>query len=194
MNVIYLKYAQILIPLILSNSLHMVAVKKNWLRGLAIPIQENWFGKNKTLRGLIFLPVANGFFSSILSLVVILWLTGNDQKMTFWFLVLSLPFLLLILGAGLQGAAYGLVYMLSELPNSWLKRRLGIKPGETPAQNAWLFHLLDKTDSALGVSLYAWITLPVLDFYDFLQLFLISAGIHILFSWLLHRIRVKKSF
>ena len=48
------------------------------------------------------------------------------------------------------GLAVGLGYSLGELPNSFLKRRLGITPGE---RRSAVQYLVDQADSAFGVAL-----------------------------------------
>jgi hypothetical protein len=50
-----------------------------------------------------------------------------------------------------MGGCLGLSYTLGELPNSFLKRRMGIEPGITlPGFKGLLFSLYDQTDSVLG--------------------------------------------
>lgn len=92
-----------------------------------------------------------------------------------------------------MGAILGLAYMLFELPNSWIKRRLGIAPGEKAKRTTWIFTLLDKMDSSLGISLVS-VLIFRLDFIETLQLFILAVLTHVFFSWLLVMIRVKKSF
>jgi len=49
----------IAVPLILSNTLHMVVVKYSLLEDLNIPISIRLFGRNKTYRGFLFLTTVN---------------------------------------------------------------------------------------------------------------------------------------
>jgi hypothetical protein len=57
------------------------------------------------------------------------------------------------------GMLLGLGYLLAELPNSYLKRRLGIPAGRPSPRYRAAFALLDQADSALGFALvYAVIT------------------------------------
>lgn len=95
--------------------------------------------------------------------------------------------------AFLIGCILGLAYMISELPNSFLKRRLGIGSGQKAQKHAWLFMLLDKSDSALGVSLVSKFLFE-LTWVEAIQLFFMAVGIHVFFSWLLVQIKVKKRF
>lgn len=54
----------------------------------------------------------------------------------------------------LFGSVVGFVYMLCELPNSFLKRRLRIEPGRTgKGPVGILFFLIDQIDSLVGVML-----------------------------------------
>ena len=52
----------------------------------------------------------------------------------------------------LIGFAVGFGFMLAELPNSFVKRQLGIEPGSLP-QNAWtkpVWFAVDQVDSVVG--------------------------------------------
>ncbi len=158
--------------MIVSNVSHIVFVKKNKFSRLTIPISTPLFGANKTWRGFVVVSTLNG--------------------VCFWLINLFFP-LFASLEALIIGAFLGLAYMIFELPNSFLKRRLGIASGEVPSQNAWLFMLLDKCDSTLGVAI---ISKFIFNFswFETLQLFLIGVLIHVFFSWLLVFLGIKKRF
>ncbi len=184
-----------LIPLIVSNVLHMVLVKKNGLTSLCIPLNSTLFGPNKTLRGFLFVPFVNG----ILYLVVNWpggWLLSGlspeyylQQEIN----IGDINFLNLLLMQALIGAVYGLFYMLFELPNSWIKRRMGIASGESSTRFRWFFTLLDKTDSAIGVSLFFGF-LNDFNIEMMLQFFLCASSLHFGISGLLVLSKIKKSF
>ena len=194
-----------LIPLIVSNVLHMVLVKKNGLTSLCIPLNSTLFGPNKTLRGFLFVPFVNG----ILYLVVNWpggWLLsglspesylqqeiniGHDP--TYQSYSIDINFLNLLLMQVSIGAVYGLFYMLIELPNSWIKRRMGIASGESSTRFRWFFTLLDKTDSAIGVSLFFGF-LNDFNIEMMLQFFLCASSLHFGISGLLVLSKIKKSF
>lgn len=163
--------AFILIPLILSNVLHMFWVKKDLTPGLALPVWPRLFGANKTWRGFAVLSLLNGFFSAVFGPAF-----GIPAGRGFW-----------------TGIALGLAYMLSELPNSWIKRRAGIAPGGSAASNAWFFTFLDKTDSSLGVSLASHFIFRF-SLWQTVQLFLAAVFCHVFFSWILVVLGVKKHF
>ena len=184
-----------LIPLIVSNVLHMVLVKKNGLTSLCIPLNSTLFGPNKTLRGFLFVPFVNG----ILYLVVNWpggWLLSGlspeyylQQEIN----IGDINFLNLLLMQASIGAVYGLFYMLFELPNSWIKRRMGIASGESSTRFRWFFTLLDKTDSAIGVSLFFGF-LNDFNIEMMLQFFICASSLHFGISGLLVLSKIKKSF
>jgi hypothetical protein len=166
-----------LIPLIVSNVLHMVLVKKNGWSGLAKPINAQAFGKNKTWRGVVFVSLVNAIVFCIINWPNLNALRGWED-IAFKFFI---------------GWMYGLAYVLFELPNSWLKRRMGIPAGGSPDRFKGLFMLLDKTDSALGVSL-VFCVLRDFSWGDTALFFITASGLHFLFSWILYLRKIKKAF
>lgn len=117
-----------LLPVMIAGCVHMAIVTLNLLPWLAVPLNEQVFGRNKTWRGFIVVP--------LISLLVGPQCLGGN---------IANPMLL--------GGVTGLGYMLGELPNSALKRRLGIPPGEQPTRYKGLFMFLDQADSGVGVAL-----------------------------------------
>jgi CDP-diacylglycerol--serine O-phosphatidyltransferase len=95
-----------LIPLIVSNVLHMVLVKKNLWSVLAKPIHARAYGNNKTWRGLVFVSLVNAVVFCIIHWPNLIAFRGWE--------VVAINFFI--------GWMYGLAYVLFELPNSWLKR------------------------------------------------------------------------
>ena len=194
-----------LTPLIVSNVLHMVLVKKNGLSFLSIPLQSTWFGPNKTLRGFVFVPVVNGIVYLIINWPGGWLLSGLSPESylqqeinighdpTYQSFSSDINFLNFLLMQASIGAVYGLFYMLFELPNSWIKRRMGIASGESSTRFRWFFTLLDKTDSAIGVSLFFGF-LNDFNIEMMLQFFLCASTLHFGISGLLVLSKIKKSF
>ena len=184
-----------LIPLIVSNVLHMVLVKKNGLNSLCIPLNSTLFGPNKTLRGFLFVPFVNGILYLVVNWPGGWLLSGLSSE---YYLqqeinIGDINFLNLLLMQASIGAVYGLFYMLFELPNSWIKRRMGIASGESSTRFRWFFTLLDKTDSAIGVSLFFGF-LNDFNIEMMLQFFLCASSLHFGISGLLVLSKIKKSF
>ena len=184
-----------LIPLIVSNVLHMVLVKKNGLTSLCIPLNSTLFGPNKTLRGFLFVPFVNGILYLVVNWPSGWLLSGLSPE---YYLqqeinIGDINFLNLLLMQASIGAVYGLFYMLFELPNSWIKRRMGIASGESSTRFRWFFTLLDKTDSAIGVSLFFGF-LNDFNIEMMLQFFICASSLHFGISGLLVLSKIKKSF
>jgi CDP-diacylglycerol--serine O-phosphatidyltransferase len=128
------------VPLVVSGAFHMLVVRRNWLRSLRRPIHESSFGPNKTWRGVVVMILATIPGASFAR-----WLEGVFQ----WRLLVSFQ----EQPAVLLGAALGLAYVLGELPNSYVKRRLKIEPGMLPAKNRLLFAFVDQADSAFACAI-----------------------------------------
>src|SRR3990167_4956779 len=114
------------LPVVIGGVLHMVVVTRDWLPALKIPLQHHWFGANKTLRGFLVMPLLSALGG---------WCMAPSGE---WVLT---------------GALAGLAYVLAELPNSFIKRRMGVPPGEVPRRFRLLFVAVDQLDSGLGIAL-----------------------------------------
>jgi CDP-diglyceride synthetase len=149
----------------------MLVVKRNYLPSLNRPLRLSLFGKNKTLRGLILMTVINGAVcASIFS-----WKDGA------------------VIVHFLKGALLGVTYILSELPNSYLKRKAGIPSGQTGSGALSLFVILDKTDSALGVSIAYYFLTPI-SCKEMLIIFMIGSSMHVILSYLFYQLKIKAAF
>ena len=104
---------------------------------LNVPIQTQWFGANKKWRGLISLPLAMLASVYLLHLVEIA-IPSIPQNAILFSDFNLLQFGLLV----------GFVFNLSELPNSFVKRRLAIPPGD---ESSKIFYFIDHMDSTYGV-------------------------------------------
>lgn len=190
-----------LLPLVITNIAHMVLVKRNGWSGLSIPIHVGAFGANKTWRGVVFVSFVNALCFGLINFpggVLLSHLNDtatdatlyNDailRDLSTWHGWEDILFKCFI------GWVYGMAYVLFELPNSWLKRRMGIAPGATATRGAFWFTLLDKTDSALGVSL-VFCVLRDFSWSDALLFFITASALHFLFSWILYLRKIKKAF
>lgn len=141
-------------PLFIGLVFHGICIRFGWLAGLAKPIDRGvafrghrLFGPNKTYRGL----VAVGAGAALGYTLQGVW-PG-----------LQPPALRPLAPAHLAlfGFVLGLASMLSELPNSFVKRQMGIAAG-APGRGASapLFYILDQVDFLLGAWLVAWAWVP----------------------------------
>ncbi len=166
----YLLY--IILPLVLANISHMVVVKKNWFSAWTIPVSRPLFGANKTLRGFIVVPALTGLALVVINMV---WPEFGWSKAFF------------------TGFILGLAYVIAELPNSWIKRKAGVAPGKNTGQHKWLFRIMDKTDSALGVSIAAFFLFG-LGMKEVGLFFIAASLIHAFLSGVLVVLGIKKGF
>jgi len=125
------------IPVVIGGVLHMLAVTQDWTPALRRPLNTRLFGANKTWRGLLLVPLLTTV--GAMCLWPLEWLLG-DHRIYGEHLLLA-------------GFVAGWGYVLAELPNSFLKRRLGIAPGAAPARHKRLFIFLDQFDSGAGVAI-----------------------------------------
>ncbi len=126
-------------PLFIGFAMHGLCIRLGWLGSLASPISPRLFGANKTYRGLlcVALGTAVGFAAFKPACLVL----GEGSRTA----------RLVVLGFVVGGAA-----MAAELPNSFLKRRVGIPPGtQAHGMRGIVFHVLDQVDVVFG----AWVVL-----------------------------------
>ncbi len=168
---------------------HVAWLKSSLSRPFAVPLDggryyrgRRVFGDNKMWRGLMVLPVA-----SMISFAVF---SAFREKLPEWITngMWNLP----DHRYALLGFAAGLAIMLAELPNSFLKRQMGVAPGQAPSKtSARVFcFLLDRFDSAVGALLVVQCLVPLVPATWFWAL-LLGGLTHVTFSYLLFRLRVK---
>ncbi len=161
----------VLPSLILANILHMLVVKWNIFPFFNKGLSKNTFGPNKTWRGFILVPLFNILFLLLFNSILSLNLTN----------AITIGFFL------------GLAYVTFELPNSFIKRKLNIKAGETSANSYYIFMLVDKMDSAFGVALVYYL-LNSITLTEAIVLMLVCSLTHIVISLILVFTKIKASF
>lgn len=147
------RLAYLFFPMLIGAIVHGLCLRYGWLAWMAVPVDRgaHWrgkpvFGRNKTWRGILTVAASTTVTVSLQARV----LHGYDFFQT--------------LEVGdyasfqpeLMGFAFGFCAQLSELPNSFLKRRLGIAPGKgTRGVREIFFYVLDQVDLLAG----SWIAL-----------------------------------
>jgi len=162
-----------LLPLFVSNTVHMLIVKYDLFPQLAVPISKHLFGKGKTYRGFIVLTILTSSAAGLLF--------GSKAGEN-------------ILGSRyLMGAILGFIYALGELPNSYIKRRIGIKSGRYSQKMRWLQVLADKMDSLLLLAVVYYFLVDI-TVRDLGVLVCLSFILHLSASYLYYRCDIKKAF
>lgn len=174
----YLRILLLSVPLIFGGVIHMFAVKKNILSYFNKPIHQRWFGQNKTWRGFFIMPLAT-FPGVIVSRQLEMIFDINGQVFT-----QHSPVLIAVL--------LGLGYCLAELPNSYVKRRLGVKEGQTSKNYKWMFIIIDQADSAFGC-LFAYKLIAPISWMLFWKTVAFGTCLHLLINILLFKAKMRKS-
>jgi CDP-diglyceride synthetase len=139
--------AWLIMPVLVAGVGQVAILKAGMLPGLAVPLDQGrqWRGKpvlgpRKTWRGVIIMTTLSA-------------LTARAQAMA----ARRLPALLAIcpfdyrkVNPWLLGGTLGLGYCIAELPNSFVKRRLGIAPTHTSSRLPRLQYVIDQSDSVVG--------------------------------------------
>ena len=125
-----------MVPLFFGLLAHGLCIRFRALRAFTVPIAPGALGANKTWRGIVCVAAGTALGFAIVRPGVVGLGTAT--------------------GLALLGFAVGACAMAAELPNSLLKRRLGIAPGTQAAGlRGAAFHLLDQVDLVVG----AWVIL-----------------------------------
>lgn len=175
-------------PLLVSAALAGMALRFDWLPDLNRPIDgrmtlggRRLFGDGKTWRGIV---LAVG--GSCLAVAVQRALQGEVAR------ALQIVDYTTVSPIGL-GTSLGLGAILGELPNSFVKRRLGIPRGET-AHGALgvVFYVWDQVDTLIGAwpLLCIWLTpsVPLV-----IMSFVLTLGLHPLIAWLGYLVGARRT-
>ena len=136
-------------PLLVAGAVHAPVIKLDLLPWLARPLDfgrtlrgEPILGSNKTWRGPLVMSTVAVLVvlvqSELYALEPIRAISLIDYSQTSWLAL---------------GLALGISYSLFELPNSFVKRRLGIPPGGTSRARALVQYVVDQADSVIGGTL-----------------------------------------
>ena len=189
----FLKICLFILPLILGGVLNMVFVKSKFLNVLKKPIDNNLlffdgkriFGNNKTFKGFIGMIVLT---SISMSVIYFLGEINND------YLKEIIPYNLKnksLFTALIYGGILGFGYVLFELPNSFIKRRINI-PAGTNATGliGFIFLVIDQSDSVFGC-LILMTVFYVPTFNEAAAILIMASVIHYLVNVMLFHLKLK---
>jgi CDP-diglyceride synthetase len=141
------------LPLVIAGLVHLWVLKRDLLPGLRQrPIDggacfrgRRVFGDNKTWRGALVMILTASIAAGLLAALDDCCL-GLEPLVPF---AAQHPFA--------WGALLGTGYIAGELPNSFVKRQLGIAPGAMgQGLTGRVFWVVDQLDSLAGMLLFAW--------------------------------------
>jgi CDP-archaeol synthase len=151
--------AYLFFPLLVGLALHGFCIKYDALAFLCRPIDrgrkfrgKRIFGDNKTYRGVVVVSLGTVIGFCLQSVLLHRIASVRSVELFDYALFKSVAL----------GGAVGVAAMLSELPNSFIKRRFEIAPGR--AAKGWkgvVFYVYDQIDFLLGSWLVLAIVVPV---------------------------------
>ena len=172
-----------------AGLLHSLWLNNRFSRTLAIPLDGGRMfrgrpilGENKTLRGfVVMIPAAALAFAAV---AIVISLPQGMPPATLWQLTPA--------GYAALGAWAGFGFMVGELPNSFVKRQLGILPGQAPASGLTrtICFTVDHIDSIVGMLIAVTMAVQT-PWTTWLWVLLLGPSIHLIFSWWLFRMGVK---
>jgi CDP-archaeol synthase len=151
--------AYLFFPLLVGLALHGFCIKYDALAFLCSPIDrgrkfrgKRIFGDNKTYRGVVVVSLGTVIGFGLQSVLLHRIASVRSVELFDYAFFKSVAL----------GGAVGVAAMLSELPNSFIKRRFEIAPGR--AAKGWkgvVFYVYDQIDFLLGSWLVLAIVVPV---------------------------------
>ena len=179
---------------ILAGIVNSIFCKVNILNSLKIPIDLNKnfidskriFGDNKTWKGFLGYIILNILFSIIFGFI---WKISNLEYLNYFYINHENTFIYNII----IGFLLGFFYALFELPNSFIKRRLDIKPGKTQSGPQKVFFIiLDQADSIFGMALVVWMFYPI-GIFIYLLFIIVGTITHLLINIMLYLLHLRKN-
>lgn len=177
-------------PIAIAGSANMAFVKSPFLNGLKTPIDNGYiyrdgkpvFGANKTWKGAVGMIGLSGLtlwlFSILLGEHYSLWTVyrpAGDFKLVAFF----------------DGLLLGLAYIVFELPNSFIKRRIDIGAGKNAQGKIGLaFTVIDQADSVIGCALMM-LLITHISLSTAILIIVIGSGIHLILNGLLFLVGLK---
>lgn len=183
-----------MLPVILGGILHMIYTKTPMYAFFYSPIDcrlvlkdgRRLFGTNKTWEGLVFMPFITMLVQLLWGRICILYdLSGMNALYNVYGNTADVNLY--------AGFCFGLAYILFELPNSFIKRRLGIPEGKTVSGvKGGIFLAADQLDSMLGVMLVLYIVSDISVFQYFIYV-LLGGFTHLGVNVILYKLGVRRN-
>jgi hypothetical protein len=183
-----------MLPVILAAILNMIWVNVPALKETLGPMDngrlladgKRLLGDNKTWKGFWGMVVFTALTTTAFHSIVIIYPAANNWSLL-PFDLYQFPWEPL-----LYGAIWGLAYVLAELPNSYIKRRLNIGAGENAnGLKGAFFLIVDQADSVLGCV----IVMPLfcdLTLGQAIGMLVLGTIVHLLVNMMLFVVNLKK--
>lgn len=170
----------LIVVLLVAGTVQGVVIAKDLVPRLAVPLDggrvvrgHRLFGDNKTVRGALVMIAGTTVAAAVLFPLI------PPYSPPPWF------------GWAGLGALMGLAYIVAELPNSFVKRQLGIEPGaEATGAGRVVQYVVDQADSVIGVVVLL-VLVTDIPGWQLAVALVVGTAVHAAFDVGLHRIGVK---
>lgn len=184
-----------LLPVIIAGSFNMIWCKLPFLKFLQKPMDggkvlrdgKRIFGDNKTWKGFVGMLVLGTLFTVAWGLI-----SGSSEFLEAHNFMYR-NYANTVGYNALAGFLFGLAYAVFELPNSFIKRRLGIEPGKKRGKLSGAVNVfIDQADSVIGCVLVLSFLYPMSILF-FAAYVLLGAATHIVINMLLYLLKLRKN-
>jgi len=177
----------LIVAFVIAGIAQTVWFTTEWSRALAFPLDggmtlrgRRLFGENKTARGFVVMVPATAIAFVMVALVAA---SGAPAAVGLWDLT---P-----LGYAALGAWAGFGFMAGELPNSLVKRQLGIEPGRASHGLALAAQFVaDRLDSGIGMLAAVSVAVPT-SWRIWTLVLVLGPAIHWAFSVAMFKLGIK---
>jgi len=183
-----------MLPVVGGGVCNMIFVKSSWFERLKTPMDKGrlWrdgkplLGQNKTWKGFWGMTLLTGFWMALYQLLYL------QLEFLQRYSILSFSEQAVPVDGMVLGALWGLGWVLFELPNSFIKRRIDIDPGKNAERlKGAVFTVVDQVDSMVGIVLVT-VLLGFCDWAMALVLLLVGSVLHYVVNVLLYFVKLKK--
>ena len=189
-----LKMYLTILPLSLSGIINMLFTKTQFYKRHNRPIDNhrNWkdgkriFGDNKTWIGFISMIVISIIIHVIVGACIDM-LHINHMSELYLLCDNTVLYNLIF------GLLAGFLYMIAELPNSFIKRRLDIASGKTDKGiKGVIFFIIDQIDSLVGIA-FLFCIIAKISVWKAVQYIILGAITHIGINLVLYALKIRKN-
>ena len=183
-----------MLPIILGGVFNMIFTKTKIYKKLKKPIDNNvvlkdgkrLLGDNKTWIGFVSMILFCAIFQIIFGLIANFCV--QLQQSDLYSIYNNTIFYNFIIGC-----LFGVTYMICELPNSFIKRRVGIDAGKTKKSPIGLFFFIfDQIDSLIGVFLVLFVFSNI-SIHKFFLYVLIGGLTHVTINLFLYKVKIRRN-
>ena len=174
----FVKSNILFIPLLFAGICHLFVIHYDLFSFLKKPLSSKIFGTNKTYRGFIIIGSLSSLGVFLIALIEAY--LPNQFKVGFPKNSYELGFIL------------GLMAMIFELPNSFLKRKLGAKSGEHPQRYKTFFYIYNQADSIIGCTIVYALFMDI-TWNLLLSFFIYTSIMHLVVNFLFSLMKLRKN-